>query len=448
MGTEQYRPFTETHVLALPLPFQGHINPMLQFSKRLASKGLKVTLLSFIDKQITRTKHGSVNIEFISSDGNKEDDYFQNLKSIVSIKLPEIVARNGESGYPVSCLLYDSVMPWALDIARELGLFGACLFTQSCAVSTIYYKAHEGALSTPVEKVPVSIEGMPLLDLYDLPSFFFDLENYPTVLTLLGNQFLNTGDADWVFFNTFCELEDEVINGMIARKFPIKPIGPSIPSMFLDKRIQDNKDYGLNLHKPNIENYMKWLDSNETCSVIYVSFGSLCIMGEKQMEEIAFGLKRSNHYFLWVVRESEEEKLPSNFVEETMEKGMIVTWCNQLEVLAHKSTGCFMTHCGWNSTMEALSLGVPMVAMPQWCDQTTNAKFVADVWRTGVRVKVDEEGIVTKEEIEMCLKEVMEGEIRKNCEKWKKLAKEAMDEDGSSDKNVEEFVAKLMPTSQ
>jgi len=165
------------------------------------------------------------------------------------------------------------------------------------------------------------------------------------------------------------------------------------------------------------------------------------------MAEVAWGLKNSNCYFLWVVRASEEKKLPSNFLQETTEKGLVVTWCPQLDVLAHKAIGCFMTHCGWNSTLEALSLGVPMVAMPQWTDQPTNAKFIVDVWRVGIRIKVDEKGIVTKEEIEMCVGEVMEGErgkeMKKNSMRWKELAIEAVDEGGSSDKNIEEFLAKL-----
>ncbi|KAJ9173970.1 hypothetical protein P3X46_017052 [Hevea brasiliensis] len=131
--------------------------------------------------------------------------------------------------------------------------------------------------------------------------------------------------------------------------------------------------------------------------------------------------------------------------------GLVVTWSPQLEVLAHKSVGCFLTHCGWNSILEALSLGVPMVAMPQWSDQPTNAKFVTDVWQVGVKVKADEYGIVTKEEIERCVREVMEGEkgneIRKNSEKWKKLACMAVDEGGKSDKNIEEFVTKLVCSS-
>ncbi|KAG5589098.1 hypothetical protein H5410_039612 [Solanum commersonii] len=54
------------------------------------------------------------------------------------------------------------------------------------------------------------------------------------------------------------------------------------------------------------------------------------------------------------------------------------------------SIGCFLTHCGWNSTLESISLGVPMVAIPQWTDQPTNAKLVKDVWEIGVRAKQDE----------------------------------------------------------
>jgi pathogen-inducible salicylic acid glucosyltransferase len=233
----------------------------------------------------------------------------------------------------------------------------------------------------------------------------------------------------------------------MASQWPVKTIGPAIPSMYLDKRLEDDKEYGLNLFKPNVDACMKWLDTKEIGSVVYASFGSLASLGEEQMEELSLGLKNSNCYFLWVVRESEEKKLPDNFLEETAEKGLVVTWCPQLDVLAHKAIGCFMTHCGWNSTLEALSLGVPMVAMPQWTDQPTNAKFIVDVWKVGIRIKLDEKGIATKEEIELRIREVMEGEkgkeMKKNSLRLKELAIEAVDEGGSSDKNIEEFVAKL-----
>ena len=234
---------------------------------------------------------------------------------------------------------------------------------------------------------------------------------------------------------------------MASQDWPVKTIGPRIPSTFLDKRLDDEKDYSLSLFKPDVETCMKWLDSKEAGSVVYVSFGSLANLAKDQMEELAWGLNNSNYHFLWVIKESEKEKLPINFFEDISEKGLVVSWCSQLQVLAHEAVGCFVTHCGWNSILEALCLGVPMVAVPQWADQTTNAKFVADVWKVGMRVKVDEKGRITKEELVMRVTQVMEKEIgmeiRKASLMWKQLAKEAVDEGGSSHKNIEEFVAQL-----
>ena len=151
----------------------------------------------------------------------------------------------------------------------------------------------------------------------------------------------------------------------MTSRSPVKTIGPTISSIYLDKQLEDDKKYGLNLFKPDADACMKWLDKRKTGSVIYAAFGSLVALGEEQMEELTLGLKNSNCHFLWVVRETEQKKLPINFLHEKSEKGLVVSWCPQLEVLAHKAIGCFMTHCGWNSTLEALSLGVPMVAMPQ-----------------------------------------------------------------------------------
>ena len=127
---------------------------------------------------------------------------------------------------------------------------------------------------------------------------------------------------------------------------------------------------------------------------------------------------------------------------------MIVPWCSQVEVLSHPSLGCFMTHCGWNSTLESLVSGVPKVAFPQWSDQGTNAKLTEDVWKTGVRVMVNKDGIVEGDEIKRCLELVVgDGEkgeaIRRNAKKWKELAMEAVNEVGSSYNNLKAFVDEI-----
>ena len=228
---------------------------------------------------------------------------------------------------------------------------------------------------------------------------------------------------------------------------PLRTIGPTLPSAYLDKRLGDDTDYGLNLLNPVTAACIEWLDNKPNQSVVYASYGSFAILKPDQMEELAWALKNINAYFLIVVRESEQDKLPEKFKEETAEKGLVVSWCQQLEVLSHRAVGCFLSHGGWNSALEALSLGVPMVVAPLWTDQPTNAKLIEDVWGIGLRAQADENGVVRREVLEGCIGEVIGGdrseEIRSNVMKWKNLAREAVDEGGSSDKCIDEFVAKL-----
>ncbi|KAM3750078.1 hypothetical protein ACB098_04G010600 [Castanea mollissima] len=445
-----------THILLLAYPLQGHINPLLQFSKRLVSKGVRVTFVTTtsIGKTMQALPSDSISVEIISDgsengkDSESLDAALERYKLHVSQSLAKLIEKHNSSEYPPKMVVYDSFMPWVLDIARQFGIDCAPFFTQSCVINAIYYHASHGAIRMPIEeRASISLPSIPSLGIDDLPSFLCDKGLYPALLKLVLNQFSNILEANWLLCNTFNELENEVVNWMTSQQWRVKTIGPTIPSIYLDKRLEDDKEYGLHLFKPDVDVCMKWLDTKETHSVVYTSFGSLASLGEEQMDELTRGLKNSNCHFLWVVRETEQKKLPPNFLEETSEKGLVVSWCPQLDVLAHKAVGCFMTHCGWNSTLEALSLGVPMVAMPQWTDQPTNAKFIVDVWKIGVRIKLDERGIATKEEIELCIREVIEGErgkqMKMNSVRWKELAKEAVDKGGSSDKNIEEFVAKL-----
>ncbi|KAI5656467.1 hypothetical protein M9H77_25260 [Catharanthus roseus] len=444
------------HCLILPHPIQGHINPMIQFSKRLQNHGIKITLVAtkFLFKTI-QDASGSISVETIS-DGYDEggvkpeeaDLYLETFQRVGSETLSELILKFQDLGFPVNCIVYDPFLPWVVDVAKKFGIFGAAFFTQSCAVNNIYYHVYKGLLKLPlVENEEVRIPGLPSLSSSDFPSFVADYGSYPPVFRLLVNQFLNIEKADWLFINTFHELEKEGIDWM-TQILPVMAIGPTIPSMYLDKRLKEDNAYGMNMFQPMTDACITWLNQRSEESVVYVSFGSLAALNAEQMEELAWGLRSSNKHFLWVVRKSEENKLPKGFLEEKTEKGLVVSWCPQLQVLAHKSIGCFLTHCGWNSTLEALSLGVPMVTMPHWSDQSTNSKFVMDVWRTGIKAQSDGNGIVRRDEIEKCIRQVMEGErgteLRKNATKWEELAKQSMEEGGRSDKNIKHFVSKLI----
>ncbi|KAA8533094.1 hypothetical protein F0562_033373 [Nyssa sinensis] len=449
------------HVVVLPYPCQGHINPLLQFAKRLASKGVKATIA---------TTHYTVNficapnvcVEPISDGFDKggfaqaqtEDVFLNSFRTNGSRTLTELIKKYQSTSSPINCVVYDSFLPWALDVAREHGIYGAAFFTNSAAVCAIFCRIHYGLLALPVKKedMPLLLPGLPPLNSLDLPSFIKTPESHPAYLAMKLSQFSNLEKADWVFDNTFEVLEGEVVKAT-SELWPAKLIGPMVPSAYLDGRIKDDRGYGASLWKPLGDECIEWLETKPCQSVVYISFGSMVSLSSKQVEEIALGLKDSNLYFLWVVKESERAKLPDGFIESTKEKGLIVTWCNQLEMLAHKAIGCFATHCGWNSTLEGLSLGVPMVGVPQWADQLTDAKFMEEIWGVGVRAKEDREGIVRREELVFCLKEIMvEGErskeIRRNAGKWKELAKEAISEGGSSDKSINEFVEHLKGTDK
>ncbi|KAG6422889.1 hypothetical protein SASPL_113271 [Salvia splendens] len=230
----------------------------------------------------------------------------------------------------------------------------------------------------------------------------------------------------------------------MTRKWPMKTIGPTI---LLNQKDDTNKHTTINMFEPKHDACItQWLDSKKPASVVYVSFGSVASLGKPQMEELAHGLAATNSPFLWVVRESEVDKLPRDF--EPGERGLVVAWCDQPEVLAHRAVACFLSHCGWNSTLEAVGHGVPVVAVPQWMDQKTDAKFIEDVWGVGVGMGLCESGIVGRKEITVCIEGVVGGERgvglrRKVCE-LKRLAKEAVGCAGTSTSNIQHFVEELL----
>lgn len=215
----------KAHVLAVPYPSQGHINPMLQFSKRLSSKGLKATFATtvFISRTMNPESFGSddVDIDTISdgcddggfSEAKSIHDYIKRLEAAGSKTLAELIIKNKNSSHPFDCVIYDAFLPWALDVAKRFGLVGAAFFTQACAVNYVYYYSYHGLLSLPVtSSVPVSIPGLPLLQLRDMPSFIYVAGSYPAYFEMVLSQFCNADKADFILVNTFYKLEHEVSN--------------------------------------------------------------------------------------------------------------------------------------------------------------------------------------------------------------------------------------------
>ncbi|KAG5561011.1 hypothetical protein RHGRI_004136 [Rhododendron griersonianum] len=217
---EKGRRSSTVHVLALPYPTQGHLNPMLQFCRRLVSKGLKATLAitTFVSNTTQPKSDSAVQLDTISDGydvgGFKQagdaQAYLARFEAAGSKTLAELIKRHEIAGHPVDCVIYDSFLPWALDVAKQHGIVGVPFFTQPCAVNYIYYHAHHELLTLPVLSLPVSIPGLPLLELEDMPSFIYELGSYPGYFEMVLSQFSNVEKADYVVVNTFYKLEEKV----------------------------------------------------------------------------------------------------------------------------------------------------------------------------------------------------------------------------------------------
>ncbi|CAN6167672.1 unnamed protein product [Urochloa humidicola] len=451
------------HVLLISYPSQGHINPLLQLGKRLAAhRGVRCTLAvtRFNLGQSTPQTGGAVHVAAFSDgcdaggydEAGDPEAYLARLESAGAASLDELLGAESARGRPVRAVVYDSFLLWVPRVARRHGAACAAFFTQMCAVNVAYAHAWAGLMELPVapgkKAVPELLPGLSTrLGPADFSTFLTEPDGgCRAYLDMLLQQCQGFEVADHVLVNSFHELETMEAEYMASR-WGAKTVGPTVPSAYLDNRLPDDVSYGFHLHTPMAEESKAWLDARPARSVVYVSFGSLAAPSAGQMAEVAEGLYNTGKDFLWVVRASETSKIPGGFVDKVKGRGLLVTWSPQLEVLAHPVVGCFVTHCGWNSTMEALGIGVPMVAMPQWSDQPTNAKYIEDVWKVGVKLQPDAEGVVRKEEVERCVRQVMEGEsseeYRKNAAGWSEKAKKAMSEGGSSDSNIVEFLGKI-----
>ncbi|XWS60464.1 hypothetical protein CRYUN_Cryun07bG0038600 [Craigia yunnanensis] len=159
---------------------------------------------------------------------------------------------------------------------------------------------------------------------------------------------------------------------------------------------------------PEDSTCLSWLDKQTASSVIYVAFGSIAILNTQQLDELALGLKLSGHPYIWVVRsnftKSSSTKFPEGFAKRVADRGKIVEWTPQEKVLAHPSVAYFLSHCGWNSTMEGLSMGVPFLCWPYFADQFHNRNYICEVWNIGLPLIRDENGIITRHEISAKIK--------------------------------------------
>nr|A0A172J2D0.1 RecName: Full=UDP-glycosyltransferase 2; Short=PlUGT2; AltName: Full=UDP-glucose:isoflavone 4' 7-O-glucosyltransferase [Pueraria montana var. lobata]AMQ26112.1 UDP-glucose:isoflavone 4' 7-O-glucosyltransferase [Pueraria montana var. lobata] len=238
-----------------------------------------------------------------------------------------------------------------------------------------------------------------------------------------------------IIINTFEAIEEELIRALSEDGTvpPLFCIGPVISAPY------GEDDKGC----------LSWLDSQPSQSVVLLCFGSMGSFSRTQLKEIAVGLEKSEQRFLWVVRAeldcadsvdeqpSLDELMPGGFLERTKEKGLVVRdWAPQVQILSHDSVGGFVTHCGWNSVLEAVCEGVPMAAWPLYAEQRVNRVIMVEDMKVALAVNEDKAGFVSATELGDRVRELMESdkgkEIRQRTFKMKISAAEAMAEGGTS----------------
>ncbi|XP_013457449.2 UDP-glycosyltransferase 84B2 [Medicago truncatula] len=449
------------------MALQGHINPTLNFAKRLISKGIHVTIATTEDGGNRMLKHtdkissdSGIKLEFFS-DGLSVDFDRSDTKTFLNTiqeKGPQNLSNlitNLTKNETFSCAIVNPFVPWAIDVVAEHEIPCALLWIQASTLYSIYYRYFKNndlfpKLDVPNEKV--QLPGLPVLEVKDLPSLL--LPSSPLHYKELMAYFIKALDkVEWVLGASFLEIEEEIVKSMDSLT-PIYPIGPLVSPFLLGEKETSN----VSVDMWNAEDAcIGWLDNKPNSSVIYISFGSLVVLSQTQMNNIVTALKNSNKNFLWVVKPANNGgyetkdaayELPKEFLKETEGRGLVVKWCAQEKVLMHPAVACFLSHCGWNSTLETLITGVPVICWPSWLDQPTNAMLIENVFRNGVKVNYGEDGVASVKEIERCIREVMEGpnagEIKKRAMEIKDSARKALEEDGSSSNNFNQFISELI----
>ncbi|TVU26997.1 hypothetical protein EJB05_29575, partial [Eragrostis curvula] len=321
----------------------------------------------------------------------------------------------------VTCVVSTISLP-----AFDHGVPFAFYWIQTAAAFAAYYHyyfhGYEQLVAAHVAdpEYEVSLPGLGSLPIRDLPSFLADStgsEHSKASIEWLRTIFEHIGrEKPKILVNTLDMLETNVLQA-VRQHVEVFTVGPMVPHLQQETDVTEDR---VHLYKQDEKRYIEWLDAQQDRSVLYMSYGSMLTYEKQQVEEILQGFRVCGRPYLWVVRKDRRQ----DDVESCLalngysKQGMIIDWCDQIEVLSHPSVGCFVTHCGWNSTLEAITLGVPMVTVPNWSDQALNAHLV-DEWGIGVRAKRNDEGLLPGTELAKCIEVVMgnDGKARNIHEK-------------------------------
>nr|UTM61885.1 UDP-glycosyltransferase 15413 [Pueraria montana var. lobata] len=426
---------------------KGHTIPLLHLAQILLRRSISVTVVTtaanrpFISESLNGTAASVVTLPFPAAaaaaanipSGVESTDklpsmtmpLFYEFATATSAMQPHFEQLLETLTPRVSFMVTDGFLWWTLHSAKKLGIPRYVYFGMSCYSVTLSIEAmRSGILGGPQpDHELVALTGFPWIRLCK-EDFDFDMRNPdPNSPGFVFNMktLSSTRDSYGMLVNSFYELEPTFVDYVNTESSPKSwCVGPFCLAEWKPKVYEG----GVNV-KPT---WVRWLDEKleEKGRVLYVAFGSQAEISREQLQEIAMGLEESKVSFLWVIRK-DEWGLPDGFEERVKGRGMVIReWVDQREILMHESVEGFVSHCGWNSVLESVCAGVPIVAWPMMAEQFLNARMVEEEVKVGLRVETCDgsvRGFVKREGLKKTVKEVMEGEKGKKArEKVRELA--------------------------
>ncbi|XP_031248387.1 scopoletin glucosyltransferase-like [Pistacia vera] len=471
----------QLRMFLFPFLAHGHMIPTVDMAKLFGSRGVKTTIITtpanapLISKSIRKNNDLATEIDFkiinfpsveaglpegcenLDAVATSMEMTIKFFKATTLLREPLEVLL-GES--KPDCLVADMFFPWATDAAAKFGIprlvfHGTSFFSLCVSACLVQYQPHKKVSSDSEPFVVPNLPGDIKLTRKQLPDFIQQEEE--TEFTMLSKEMQQVERRSFgTLVNSFYELEpayaDHYRKVLARRAWHIGPV--SLCNRNVEDKALRGKQASIDEHE-----CLKWLNSKKPSSVIYVCFGSLANLCSAQLREISLGLEASGQQFIWVVRknkngqEEKEDWLPEGFEKRVEGRGLIIRgWAPQVLILDHEAVGGFVTHCGWNSTLEGVTAGVPMVTWPVFAEQFYNEKLVTQVLKIGTAVGVQQWSrvggdFVKREVIEKAVKEVMVGdkavEMRSRAKALGQMAKRAVEERGSSYSDLNAFIEEL-----
>ncbi|RRT53478.1 hypothetical protein B296_00037244 [Ensete ventricosum] len=448
-----HRSPAQPHVAFVAFPFGTHAAPLFALARAIAAAapGAALSFLSTARSLASLPQaDGLGNIRLVPiADGTPESSaapppaseqakigmFLAAMPGSLRAGMDDAVA--GAGGAAVSCMVTDAFLWMAGEVAAAARAPWLPLFTGGPASLSAHFHTDllrdtigvgERAIARSEEQLHF-IPGLSAHRVCDLPEgiVFGPLDSpFSCLLHRMGQS---VAKAAAVLVNTFEGLDptiDAVFSASFSEYLHIGPLHLLVPPAG---------------PTPDTHHCLPWLDRHAPATVAYVSFGSVMTPQPAELAALAEGLEASGAAFLWSLKDHARELLPPGFLDRTKERGLAVSWAPQLDVLRHAAVGAFVTHCGWNSELEAMTAGVPMVCRPFFGDQRMNARSVSLAWKIGVEF---EGGAITKEGVTRALDTVLKGEegkrLRATARELQAMTTRAVQPQGSSSVNFKRLM--------